>query len=155
MDVTDCPEAKLFLMEPADHDLAAALAALNREIGGLCATVARNAGLTTQQANLLCLAAHHQPSFGELAAALGCDKTNVTGLVDRLERRALVRREVDAQDRRVTRVVLTEAGSALGVRLRAEFTGSIAEHLGDWPADDRRQFLRLAGSAAQTLSDAR
>jgi DNA-binding MarR family transcriptional regulator len=99
-----------------------------------------------------CLAARHRSSFSELATALGCAKTNVTGLVDRLERRALLRREADAEDRRVTRVVLTEAGSAIGVRLREEFAGSIAEHLGDWPADDRRPFLGLAQSAVQTLS---
>lgn len=138
-----------------DYELAAALAALNREISGLCGMVARESGLTTQQARLLGLVAHRRPSFGELAGPLGCDKTNVTGLVDRLERRKLLRREVDAQDRRVIRVVLTEAGSALGVQLRTAFAETVAERLGHWPASDRQQLIQLAQSAVETLGQAR
>jgi DNA-binding MarR family transcriptional regulator len=49
----------------------------------------------------------------ELAGLLGCDSSNVTGLIDRLETRGLVSREPDVQDRRVKHVVLTPGGERL------------------------------------------
>ena len=54
--------------------------------------------------------------MGQLAATLACHASNVTGLVDRLESRGLLRRRPSAEDRRVKVLVLTPAG----VRLRAE-----------------------------------
>jgi DNA-binding MarR family transcriptional regulator len=55
----------------------------------------------------------------ELAALLGCDNSNVTGLIDRLEARGLVTRQPSAQDRRVKHVVLTAAGRRLRERMLA------------------------------------
>ena len=55
----------------------------------------------------------------ELATMLGCDNSNVTGLVDRLEARGLVARRPYAEDRRVRHIVLTEEGVALRERVRA------------------------------------
>jgi len=55
----------------------------------------------------------------ELAALLDCDNSNVTGLIDRLEARALVARRPSSQDRRVKHVVLTEAGRRLRERMLA------------------------------------
>lgn len=52
-------------------------------------------------------------SMGELAEVLSCDASNVTGIVDRLEARGLVERQVVPDDRRVKRLVLTPEGSAL------------------------------------------
>jgi DNA-binding MarR family transcriptional regulator len=54
--------------------------------------------------------------MNELAGRLGCDNSNVTGLIDRLEARGLVARQASSEDRRVKHVVL----SAEGERLRAE-----------------------------------
>jgi DNA-binding MarR family transcriptional regulator len=52
--------------------------------------------------------------MGQLAETLACDASNVTGLVDRLESRGLVRRRPSNADRRVKVLELT----ATGVRLR-------------------------------------
>ena len=52
-------------------------------------------------------------SMGELADRLFCDASNVTGIVDRLESRGLVERQDDPSDRRVRRLVLTDAGREL------------------------------------------
>ena len=49
-----------------------------------------------------------------LAETLACDASNVTGLVDRLESRGLVRRHASEEDRRLKVLDLTPAG----VRLR-------------------------------------
>ncbi len=55
--------------------------------------------------------------MNELAALLGCDNSNVTGLIDRLEVQGLVTREPSSHDRRVKHVLLTPAGQALRGRM--------------------------------------
>lgn len=54
--------------------------------------------------------------MSELATFFGCDASNITGLVDRLEARGLLERRIPTHDRRVKQVILTEAGT----RLRAD-----------------------------------
>jgi DNA-binding MarR family transcriptional regulator len=61
--------------------------------------------------------------MSELAQALFCDNSNVTGIVDRLEERGLVRREPAEGDRRVKLLVLTKEGE----KLRTEITKRMAE----------------------------
>jgi MarR family transcriptional regulator, organic hydroperoxide resistance regulator len=51
--------------------------------------------------------------MGQLAQTLACDASNVTGLVDRLESRGLVRRRPSTGDRRVKVLDLTPTGSRL------------------------------------------
>ena len=51
--------------------------------------------------------------MSELATFFGCDASNITGLVDRLETRGLLERRVPAHDRRVKQIVLTKAGERL------------------------------------------
>src|SRR5438067_10805054 len=51
--------------------------------------------------------------MSRLADTLSCDASNVTGLVDRLESRGLVRRQPSRQDRRVKVLVLTRTGAQL------------------------------------------
>lgn len=55
-----------------------------------------------------------------LATLLACDASNVTGIVDRLEARGLVRREASAADRRVKNVVATGEGRETIRRVREE-----------------------------------
>jgi DNA-binding MarR family transcriptional regulator len=57
----------------------------------------------------------HPVPMGQLAETLACHASNVTGLVDRLESRGLVRRQPSNRDRRVKVLVLTP----IGARLRA------------------------------------
>ena len=72
--------------------------------------------LSAAQCHVLHLIEPGQPiPMGRLAEALACDASNVTGLVDRLESRGLVRRHASADDRRVKVLELTAAG----VRLRS------------------------------------
>ena len=52
-------------------------------------------------------------AMSELAGILGCDNSNVTGIVDRLEYRGLVERRPAEHDRRVKLLALTDQGHAL------------------------------------------
>jgi DNA-binding MarR family transcriptional regulator len=51
--------------------------------------------------------------MGQLAETLACDASNVTGLVDRLESKGLLRRQPSATDRRLKVLDLTPAGARL------------------------------------------
>jgi DNA-binding MarR family transcriptional regulator len=55
--------------------------------------------------------------MSELAAAMRCDNSNVTGIVDRLEARGLVERRPSPQDRRVKMLAVTDEGAELRRRL--------------------------------------
>lgn len=74
-------------------------------------------GLTVAEAKVL-MAVHAgdpQP-MRAVARKLGYDASNLTGVVDRLEDRALLERRADAHDRRVRSVVLTAQGGELTTR---------------------------------------
>jgi MarR family transcriptional regulator, organic hydroperoxide resistance regulator len=77
-------------------------------------TVASEFELSAAQCHVLHLIVPGQPiSMGRLAEAMACDASNVTGLVDRLESRGLVRRQLSSEDRRIKVLVLTPAGARL------------------------------------------
>ena len=65
----------------------------------------------------------HPVAMSELAEILGCDNSNVTGIIDRLEYRGLVERRPAEHDRRVKLLALTEDGcelrDSIGDRLHA------------------------------------
>ena len=70
--------------------------------------------LSPAQCHVLHLIEPDRPvPMGQLAETLACDASNVTGLVDRLESRGLVRRRPSAADRRVKVLVLTQTGTRL------------------------------------------
>ena len=70
--------------------------------------------LSPAQCHVLHLIEPDQPiPMGRLAETLACDASNVTGLIDRLESRGLVRRCPSDADRRVKVLVLTPTGCRL------------------------------------------
>ncbi|GAA0269230.1 MarR family transcriptional regulator [Actinomadura nitritigenes] len=90
----------------------------------------------------------------QLADWLSCEPSNVTGIVDGLERRGLVTRQPAPGDRRVKHVVLTEAGEHKRRQLRSS-ANALAHTFFELPGSDR-QHLRdllarvLAGPPAST-----
>jgi DNA-binding MarR family transcriptional regulator len=57
--------------------------------------------------------------MSELAMALRCDNSNVTGIVDRLEDRGLVERRAAEHDRRVKMLLMTPRGAEIRAQLGA------------------------------------
>ena len=53
----------------------------------------------------------HRLTITELSAALGLDRSSVSGLVDRTEKRGLIRREPNPRDARSVLVTVSPAGS--------------------------------------------
>jgi DNA-binding MarR family transcriptional regulator len=81
-------------------------------------TVATAFDLTPQQLYALKqLTADRPTTMSELATLLGCDASNVTALVDKLESRGLVERRSADRDRRVKALMVTSAGHDLKARI--------------------------------------
>jgi DNA-binding MarR family transcriptional regulator len=88
--------------------------------------------------------------MNELADALACDASNVTGLVDRLEARGFVERRAASADRRVRTLVLTPAGTEIRNRV-LERMSTPPEGVARLPARDQRvlrDILRRALTAS-------
>jgi DNA-binding MarR family transcriptional regulator len=103
---------------------------------------AAEADLSTAEAKaLLSLEPEQAMPMRALAARVHANPSNVTVIVDRLEARGLLSRQVSG-DRRVRGVRLTPAGLALQVRLDARLR---ADHpaLLNLSADEQRDLLRL------------
>jgi DNA-binding MarR family transcriptional regulator len=83
----------------------------------------------------------HPLAMSQLAGVLGCDNSNVTGIVDRLEYRGLVERRPADHDRRVKLLALTDEGRAL--------RDSLAERLHAPPAE----LAALSAADQRTLRD--
>jgi MarR family transcriptional regulator, lower aerobic nicotinate degradation pathway regulator len=77
------------------------------------------------------------PTMNELARLLGLDKSSVSGLVDRAERRGLVARIPSAEDRRAVLVGLTDQGRSLVSRAAARFGADLTAMLDPLPRSDR------------------
>ena len=69
----------------------------------------------------------------ELSRELLMHRSNVTGLVDRLERRGLVRRRDQPGDRRAYRVVLTPDGRRLVMQIRPHYYAAADQVWGGFP----------------------
>ena len=105
--------------------------------------VAAELELSPAQCHVLHLIEPERPlPMGELAETMACDKSNVTGLVDRLESRGLVRRRPAAGDRRVKVLVLTPTGSRLRAQLLERMTAPPAA-LERLSAREQRMLARI------------
>ncbi|EAP98347.1 putative MarR-family transcriptional regulator [Janibacter sp. HTCC2649] len=74
--------------------------------------------LTGAQARVLALIALDPLPMRQIARALRCEPSNVTGIVDRLEARGLVERRPDPSDRRVKVAAATADGTRTAEQLR-------------------------------------
>src|SRR5580658_9280461 len=114
-------------LSPADG-----LAQLSFLIQGIIERRAREQDLSVIQSRLLGVLRDRKPTMNELARLLSLDKSSVTGLVDRAERRGLVARVASTADRRAVLVSLTDQGRSLASAGAASFDADVSlllEHL--------------------------
>jgi DNA-binding MarR family transcriptional regulator len=106
---------------PSRSIVAALEAAVHRVLDHLAAELA-GLGLRQAEINVLAQLAPGAPRpVGELVAATGQRPSTLTGVLDRLEGKGLVRRRVNAADRRSFTIGLTPAGEASAARVREAF----------------------------------
>ncbi|WP_067833712.1 MarR family winged helix-turn-helix transcriptional regulator [Nocardia lijiangensis] len=102
--------------------------------------------LSLTQLRLLGLLRDRRPRMTDLAAFLGLDKSTMSGLVERAERRGLVARGKSPQDRRVVDVFITPMGSELVQRVQEEIHAALAPYTARLAADDRQVLTQLLDS---------
>ena len=102
------------------------------------------AELTTSQFGVLEAVWHLGPlTHGAIGRKLLKSSGNVTVVIDNLARRGLVRRESDARDRRVSRVALTAAGTALLEAVFPAHVGRVVDAFGALDADELQTLSTL------------
>ena len=115
-------------------------------------SMAQEFDLAPQQMIALRMLGSGPRKMSELAQALFCDNSNVTGIVDRLEERGLVRREAAEGDRRVKLLVLTKEGEGM----RVEITKRMAEPpppIAALSEKDQRQLRDILKRAVEGITD--
>lgn len=90
-------------------EFAMALYGFTERLRGEHERAAARAGITPAQATVLTMLSTPMP-MRRLAERMGCDPSNITGIVDRLEDKGLVERGADSSDRRVKQISATPAG---------------------------------------------
>ncbi len=111
------------------------LAALRHTLRGFLhfsESVAQAAGLTPQQHQAMLaikgFAGRDHASVGEIAQRLHLRHHSAVGLLDRLEKRQLVRRAPSREDRRRVDIHLTARGEALLEKLSAAHLAELRQH---------------------------
>jgi MarR family transcriptional regulator, lower aerobic nicotinate degradation pathway regulator len=130
------------------------LAQLSFLVQGLLDRRAAERDLSLIQMRLLGVLRDREPTMNELAKLLGLDKSSVTGLVDRAERRGLVVRVPSTTDRRSVLVSLTTEGRALAAEGARLFEADVSEMLERLPRTDRDALTRLISRLLTTHAEA-
>jgi DNA-binding MarR family transcriptional regulator len=129
--------------DPITDDVVALLARIVDRFTESYEAAAASQGLTTVQAKVL--AALREPlPMHRIAEKLKSERSNVTGIIDRLEARGLVERRPDERDRRIKNIVATPAGAVLARNFRRSL-GFAAEPLAALAPEERvrlRELLR-------------
>jgi DNA-binding MarR family transcriptional regulator len=102
--------------------------------------------LSVTQLRLMGILRDRNPSMAELADFLRLDRSSVSGLIDRAERRGLVTRTTSPQDARVTIISLTPAGMEVGERVAATVNTRIEHLVESVAASERPRIVRLAAA---------
>ncbi|WP_329315827.1 MarR family winged helix-turn-helix transcriptional regulator [Streptomyces sp. NBC_01262] len=131
---------------PADEDfgLVDALAQLSFVVQSALAEIAGQYDLSVIQTRMLGILRDREPTMNQLGRHLGLDKSSITGLVDRAQRRGLVTRTASAVDRRSFQVSITDAGRQLVEQVAAQFAEQIERRVEPLPETDRKRLSRMA-----------
>jgi MarR family transcriptional regulator, organic hydroperoxide resistance regulator len=109
--------------------------------------VASEFELSPMQAHVLRLLEPEEPlPMRTLARKLCCDASNVTGIVDRLEERGLVRRAAAPGDRRVKMLVVTDRGLGIRTAILARLSEA-PEPIASLSAADQRALREILARA--------
>jgi MarR family 2-MHQ and catechol resistance regulon transcriptional repressor len=113
----------------------------------------RRQNLTSAQLNVLLALRSAGPDgllMGQIGERLVVTRSNVTGLVDRLERQGLVARTAH-RDRRATIVRLTAAGEALLERTAPRHAEVLAELTDCFSSEEKQTLIRLLSKLRREL----
>ena len=119
--------------------------------------ILRPFGITEAQFNVLMLIKHqtengkiNQTSLGNM---LLVNRSNVTGLIDRMEQIGWVRRTVDAGDRRVNQVEMTEIGNEVLENAQKAYYARIEEIMSALSSEERNHLFRMLETVRENVNN--
>jgi DNA-binding MarR family transcriptional regulator len=127
-----------------DPRLLDALVEFSFAIQDLLARVAARHDVSVTQVRLLGTLRDREPAMSELRSHLALEKSSISGLIDRAERRGLVARTTGHPDGRAVHVRLTRKGTELTNRFAAEVYAELEALLAPLPNQAQRQLSQLA-----------
>ncbi|UOE43253.1 MarR family winged helix-turn-helix transcriptional regulator [Agromyces larvae] len=110
-------------------------------------------GLSVQQLRLLGILRDREPTINELTVLLGVDKSSVSGLVIRAERRGLVSRTRHERDGRAVRVRLEGSGRTLIDAATASFELDVQQLLAVLTDAERARWVALTNRVLSAEAD--
>lgn len=122
------------------HD---ALVRVSFEVMGVFTRLGAAHDLSLTQMRVLGILRDRRVRMTELAAYLGLDKSTMSGLVDRAERRGLLARGRNPEDGRVVDVFITPTGTELAERVAEEVGRALAPATDPLEPAQREQLARL------------
>jgi DNA-binding MarR family transcriptional regulator len=99
-----------------------------------------------QYAALTAIQAYPGVDQATLAYVIGYDRATIGGVVDRLEKKGLVERQIHAQDRRARILFLAPAGEELLPQLESKVAEAQARILAPLPEHERLRFLKMVAT---------
>ena len=129
--------------DPTDAAVADALVQLSFVLQGVLTRLAEEHGLSSTQLRMLAVLEDREIGMQRLARILEIEKSSLSGLVDRAERRGLVTRVPVAGNRRATHVLLTGEARSLITAVRGRVEQELAA-LSSGLATDQRATLVVA-----------
>jgi DNA-binding MarR family transcriptional regulator len=121
-----------------------ALVRLSFLVQSIYAEICAKHDLSPAQAQLLCVIKDHPRGMTELSRMLRLERPGLSGLVDRIERRGLVRRAPSGTDRRAVTLSPTSRGKEIVEAFYAEVSDRLTGVVAHLPPGDRRRFERIA-----------
>lgn len=118
--------------------------------------LSRGYGVTAAQLSALrILERHGELTQSRLAGLMLVSGSTLSGIVDRLEGRELVRRERSETDRRQVKVVLAPGGKTLlsGLPKGASKFGALRQLVKELPEEEARRFLEILNTMIDLLTD--
>ena len=126
-----------------DDDLIDALGQTAFTTMGALTGLAADAGLSLTQLRVLAILRDRRLRMSDLAEYLGLEKSTMTGLVARAERKELLARVANEQDARAVDVVLTDQGRAVADALSVALRDALLPFTEQLPVVDRRALTDL------------
>ncbi|WP_328321523.1 MarR family transcriptional regulator [Kribbella sp. NBC_00382] len=123
-------------------ELVGSLVQLMHVLQDLYAETSRPLGLTPQQAHLLCVLLAGPQGMTDLSRIMSIERSSLTSMVDRLERRSLLARNPHPTDRRASQIALTPDGHTLAAQAHTAFTDRVEALTAGLPPSTRETLTK-------------
>jgi DNA-binding MarR family transcriptional regulator len=137
------PEPAVPSTRADQQELIDALARASFATMAVLSRVAAEHDLSLTQLRVLAILRDRRVKMSELADYLGLDKSTISGLVDRAEKRGLLQRAPNPADGRAVDVFLTTGGAQLAETGASEIVQSLAPMAGQLTKADTRRLTTL------------